>query len=227
MSETGALAYWFDIAPSVTGEWLDWYLQDHMPSRVGTTFVAGRCYEALGATSSHMVLFETATPEALLAPSYLELLKQVSDEDRQRRSWYSNPIRVICRVVGRSGRGTGSVLGVLRITDSQGASDEMIRATLNELLAAGRKVKGIGSAWVLQNDNSMRIRMDEARVTGHQDGSADWAILIEGGHQGDVEKALDLFEGIQAWRSLELGDAVTRGVYRLLYTMSQSDQAGI
>ena len=78
MSETGALAYWFDIAPEIRREWLDWYLTDHMPSRVGTAFVTGRCYEAIDATASHMVLFETPTPEDLLAPSYLALLRQVS-----------------------------------------------------------------------------------------------------------------------------------------------------
>ena len=41
MSEKGALAYWFDIAPEVRELWLDWYLSDHMPSRVGTVFFCG------------------------------------------------------------------------------------------------------------------------------------------------------------------------------------------
>ena len=96
MSEKGALAYWFDIAPEVRELWLDWYLSDHMPSRVGTVFSAGRCYEAIDASSSHMVLFETPEAEDLLAPSYVALLKQVSDSDRhlpgfigagQRHGW--------------------------------------------------------------------------------------------------------------------------------------------
>ena len=38
----GVLAYWFEIAPQVRGEWLHWYMHDHMPSRVGTTFVSGQ-----------------------------------------------------------------------------------------------------------------------------------------------------------------------------------------
>jgi len=68
MSKKGALAYWFDIAPEVRELWLDWYLSDHMPSRVGTVFSAGRCYEAIDASSSHMVLFETPEAEDTAKP---------------------------------------------------------------------------------------------------------------------------------------------------------------
>ena len=84
MSEKGALAYWFDIAPEVREMWLEWYLSDHMPSRVGTVFSAGRCYEAIDASSSHMVLFETPLAEDLLAPSYVALLKPLLQGPNQR-----------------------------------------------------------------------------------------------------------------------------------------------
>jgi hypothetical protein len=224
MRETGALAYWFDIAPTVTSEWLDWYLQDHMPGRVGTVFVSGRCYEALQATASHMVLFETTSPETLFAPSYLGLLSQVSEEDRTRRAWYSNPIRVVCRVGSRCGRGTGGVLGVVRITAAKNSLNEIARCLAENVVPVIAKATGIGAVWVLENDKSLRARIDEVRVTGHLDGSADFALLIEAGHQRNVDSALSLLNEIDAWRSLELGDAVTVGVYRLLYTMNQSDQ---
>jgi hypothetical protein len=46
-----------------------------------------------------MVLFETPSAEDLLAPSYVALLKQVSDSDRQRRAWYSQTVRATCRLV--------------------------------------------------------------------------------------------------------------------------------
>jgi len=224
MNETGALAYWFDIAPDVTAQWLDWYLHDHMPSRVGTVFVSGRCYEALEAGASHMVLFETASPEALFAPSYLGLLGQVSEEDRKRRAWYSNPVRVVCRVRTRSGRGTGSVLGVVRITSARASLNEIANCLAQHVVPVIAKARGIGAVWVLENDESLRARIDEARVTGHADGSADFALLIEAGQQRDVDDALNPLSEIRAWRDLELDDAVTTGAYRLLYTMNQSDQ---
>jgi hypothetical protein len=222
--DAGVLAYWFDIAPAVTGEWLEWYLHDHMPSRVGTTFVSGRCYEALEATRSHMVLFETSTPEALLASSYLALLKQVSEEDRQRRGWYSRTLRVTCRVAARSGRGTGSVLGVIRIGGARAQPADLRRCLAQHVLPALADAPRIGAVWLLENLPAIRARMDEVRVTGHQDGSADWAVLVEGGHEADIAAALARLENVAAWRQLEIGDAVSLERYRLLYTMNQSDR---
>lgn len=221
----GALAYWFDIAPEVTGEWLHWYLHDHMPSRVGTAFVTGRCYEALHATRSHMVLFETSTPEALLAPSYLALLNQVSDEDRQRRGWYSRTLRVTCRVQRRSGQGTGSVLGVIRIAGARASQADIGLCLAQDAVPALAAVPCIGAVWLLENDPAIRARMDQARVTGHQDGSADWAVLIEAGHETDVESALARLKELASWRALELGESVAFDRYRLLYAMTGSDRS--
>jgi hypothetical protein len=222
VSEAGALAYWFDIAPAVVDEWLDWYLHDHLPSRVGTTFVSGRCYEAIEAASSHMVLFETTTPEALLAESYLALLKQVSPEDKQRRGWYSNTIRVTCRVRARNGSGTGSVLGVIRIAGANAKRGDIEQCLLRDVVPALAGTPRIGAVWLLENDASIRQRMDAARVTGHQDGSADWAVLIEAGHEGDVKLATARLNDLASWRALQLGDAAVLGQYRLLYTMTKT-----
>lgn len=222
-AEAGALAYWFDIAASVVDEWLDWYLHDHMPSRVGSTFISGRGYEALQAPSSHMVLFETRTPEELLAPSYLALLKQVSPEDRQRRGWYSNAIRVTCRVRARVGRGTGGVLGVVRIGGARATTAAIEQCLVRDVVPVVAKMPRLGSVWLTQNDPSIRARMDSARVTGHKDGTADWALLIEAGHEADVASAMEALDQVATWRALELGAAAVCGRYRLLYTMTQSD----
>jgi len=219
----GALAYWFDIAPEVTGEWLQWYLHDHMPSRVGTVFVTGRCYERIAGEASHMVLFETATPEDLLGPAYLALLGNVSEEDRQRRGWYSNTVRVTCRVAGRSGRGIGGVLGVIRIRVDGSRLDQVRLGLQNDVLPKITSGERIGSVWVLENDKELRARMDAARVTGHQDGSADFAVLIEAGHDEDLAAVMDGVGQMDAWRALGLSETSVFERYRLLYTMTQAD----
>lgn len=222
---TGALAYWFDIAPAVVDEWLQWYLHDHMPSRVGTTFVSGRCYEAIHAASSHMVLFETGKPEELLAPSYLDLLRVVSPEDRQRRGWYSNTVRVTCRVPARQGSGTGSVLGVVRVAGATPQSADIAACLARDVVPALAAAPRIGAVWLLENDPSIRERMDAVRVTGHQDRSADFAVLIEAGHAADLSAATARLDAVASWRALALGDAVLVDQYRLLYAMTKSDHA--
>ena len=225
MSEKGVLAYWFDIAPEVRNLWLDWYLSDHMPSRVGTVFSAGRCYEAIDACRSHMVLFETPSAEDLLAPSYVALLKHVSDSDRQRRAWYSQTIRATCRVLSVLGSGAGGVLGVVRIRGAKASQSDIQTCLTQEILPLLGAFSSIGSVSVLCNDPSIRQRMDQVRVTGHQDGHTDWVILMEAGLERDVQQALKALDQSTAWQNLQLGEAVIHDLYRLLYVMVQSSPA--
>jgi len=225
MSEIGALAYWFDIAPEVRDEWLDWYLRDHMPSRVGTVFTAGRCYEAIDASTSHMVLFETPLAEDLLAPSYMALLKHVSDSDRQRRAWYSQTVRATCRVLSALGSGTGGVLGVVRIRGAKASQSDIQSCLTQDILPLLGAFSSIGSVSVLCNDSDIRRSMDQVRVTGHQDGHTDWVILMEAGLERDVQHAWKALDQSTAWQNLQLGEAVSHDLYRLLYVMVQSSDA--
>ena len=219
-ADTGALVYWFDIRPEIVADWLAWYLRDHMPSRVGTTFTTGRCFEALDADSSHMVLFETTTPEALLAPDYLRLLGTVSPEDRQRRGWYSNTVRMTARVRTRMGEGIGSVLAVARFDSALPAPDDGHRALNRDTLEAIAAIPGIGSVWVAQHDASIRAQMDQVRVTGHQDRSPAGSLMIEAARIEDADRALDLLTQQPAWKAAVANDAASVGRYRLLYAMA-------
>lgn len=214
---TGALIYWFDIRPDVVDDWLAWYLRDHMPSRVGTTFTTGRCFEAIDADASHMVLFETESPEALLAPDYLQLLSNVSDDDRKRRGWYANTVRMTARVQTRIGAGIGSVLAVARFDEStQGVESRQGR--LLEQLAT---VTGVGSVWIAEHDASIRARMDAVRVTGHQDRSARQALMIEASRDSDAAQALAMLSDAAHGQAQGGPSAVRIGRYRLLYAMAR------
>jgi hypothetical protein len=93
MKSQGALVYWFDLAPDIDDKWVDWYIRDHMPSRVGATFSAAHCFRAVGAKSAFLALYEAETAEALLAPEYLAMLRKPSMDDRLRRGWYLNTVR--------------------------------------------------------------------------------------------------------------------------------------
>lgn len=218
--ETGALIYWFDIDAAIVEDWLHWYLRDHMPSRVGTTFTTGRCFEAIDGPTSHMVLFETTTPEALLAPGYLTLLGTVSDEDRKRRGWYSNTVRMTARVRSRMGTGIGSVLAVTRLDHAPHHEGPRAEAPENLPLAKIASLPGVGSVWFAEHDASIRARMDQVRVTGHQDQSPYGAILIESARDTDAQQAQAI---AHAHLSRQAPDAAARacaGRYRLLYAMT-------
>lgn len=212
-TETGALIYWFDIRPEVVDDWLDWYLRDHMPSRVGSTFTTGRCFEAIDAPSSHMVLFETSSPEALLAPAYLQLLGTVSDDDRKRRGWYANTVRMTARVRTKLGSGVGSVLSVVRF-------DESLHTVSPTLMNDIAGIPGVGSVWLAEHDPSIRSRMDSVRVTGHQDLSAAGALMTEAATDSDAKLAISTFSSQEARTGAATPAAVTAGRYRLMYCMT-------
>lgn len=219
-TETGALIYWFDISPSIVDQWLDWYLRDHMPSRVGTTFTTGRCFEAIDGPASHMVLFETHTPEALLAADYLKLLGTVSDEDRKRRGWYANTVRMTARVQTRVRAGMGSILAVTRFdstTDDDSTDRDALGGLPAEPIAA---LAGVGSIWLADHDAKIRARMDEVRVTGHQDRSPQRAIFIEAARDTDALQAQAMVAEHLHAHSTRAADAASMGRYRLLYAMT-------
>lgn len=219
-SETGALIYWFDISPSIVGQWLDWYLRDHMPSRVGSTFTTGRCFEAIDGPASHMVLFETHTPEALLAPDYLRLLGTVSDEDRKRRGWYANTVRMTARVRNRMRTGMGNILAVTRF-DSTISDHNTGHDTLGGLPAESiAALAGVGSIWVADHDAGIRARMDAVRVTGHQDRSPQRALFIEAARDTDALQAQAMVAEHLRAQLPRAANAASMGRYRLLYAMA-------
>src|SRR3974390_3544005 len=107
MRGQGVLAYWFDLIPEVQHEWTDWYIRDHMPSRLGATFTGARCFRAVSGKPEFMALYETATIGALISPEYLSLLRNASEGDRLRRAWYQRTIRGCCRKIADVGYGQG------------------------------------------------------------------------------------------------------------------------
>lgn len=217
--ETGALVYWFDISPSVISDWIDWYLRDHMPSRVGTTFTTGRCFEAIDGPTSHMVMFETGTPEALLAPDYLRLLGTVSEEDRKRRGWYAQTVRMTARVRSRVRTGMGSVLAAIRIDAFAGGSPPESGAFEALPIDAVAAIPGVGSVWLAEHDPDIRARMDQVRVTGHQDQSPHSALFVEAASGADAAQAQSIIH-THFGRTSDRPAAITSGRYRLLYVMT-------
>jgi hypothetical protein len=116
-------------------------------------------------------------------------------------------------------------LGVIRFSGAPAVPEEVRRCLVEDVVPALARTPCIGAVWVVQNDPTLRARMDEVRVTGHQDGSADWAVFIEGGHDADLVNALACLSVVASWRSLGLHEIATTDRYRLLYTMTQSDRA--
>lgn len=220
MSARGLLAYWFDLAPECQAEWADWYIRDHMPSRLGATFTAARCLRSSSAEPQFMALYETPTPEQLIAPDYLALLRNASDGDRRRRRWYEHTVRGCCRVLADHGHGRGGVVCSIRYSPRVGAgamADQVGAGLAADLAGLAR----IGRATHLVADAAIRAKMDEARVTGHDDRAADRLLLIECSSDADAERALQHLHSDVRWREHADGPSIAIGTYRLLYAIAR------
>lgn len=84
------------------------------------------------------------------------------------------------------------------------------------------QTKRVGAVQVLEADNEIRTKMDQARVTGQADGSADWAIRVDAAREEDIAGAVARLQELRAWKDLGLMGTATIGSYRLLYSISSN-----
>lgn len=215
----GVLAYWFRLEPENHPEWIDWYIRDHMPSRLGTTFTGARCFQLADGSPWFMALYATPSAEALIAPAYLELLRGASEGDMRRRGWYLETTRGCCRKTADEGYGSGGVVGCIRYERT--GDDEQAAGHFAAIAAALQAVNGIGRVFCMDADPAIRAKMDEARVTGHDDASADRAVVVECSSEADVEAAFARLEQMPEWAAVAEPTSVRRETYRLLYAIAK------
>ena len=218
MMGQGVLAYWFDLLPEKQAEWADWYIRDHMPSRLGATFTGARCFRAVTGKPEFMALYEAESAEALISPEYLALLRNAPEGDRKRRGWYKNTMRGTCRKIEDVGYGQGGIVGTVRFSPKPATDANAIGAAVAADLA---KIERVGRVAFLEADAKVRAKMDEARVTGHDDTSADKIICVECSSEADFNASLEQLKQMPSWTGLADPKSVDIGCYRLLYAIGK------
>ncbi len=219
MPGQAVLAYWFNLAPNSFDEWADWYLRDHMPSRIDSGFLAAKCYRAADGGRSMFLFFEAATAEELMTPDYLAKLKQVSPDDKRRRAFYLDTVRATCRVRATIGRAGGGVCATVRFTIDPARAVETGRALEQTLMPDLARTERVGAVHLWQMDRDIRAAMDAVRVTGHADGYADWIVAIETVTEEDAAAARDRLYLHPLFKALGTAAEPQYDCYRLLYGM--------
>ena len=219
----GALALWLDVAPELDRETDGWYIDEHLPDRIDTgKYLRARRFEAVEGAPQYLSLFEASTPAALASEGYLSLVNKISDQSQRIRSGFSNVIRNTFDVRVSTGRGIGAVMASLRLKiDTAGNAQAAIGAMDVQISQLLREHGVVGVHW-MQAAPEVRAAMDSVRVTGHQDGSADYVLLIEASRVQDVRA---LREGALSTEALALSGWREDGfgIYGLLYEVSGFD----
>jgi hypothetical protein len=216
----GALMLWLDVAPELDSETDGWYIDEHMPERIDIGgYLRARRYVALEGAPAYLTLFEAQTPAALASEGYLRLVGRISAQSQRIRNGFSNVVRNTFAVRHSLGRGIGTMVASLRLTPADptraAAGAQALDAQLSRLL---RRHGVVGVHW-LQAAPEVRAQMDQVRVTGRSDASADYVLLIEATRVADLQAVR-----VDALSTATLGQSgwieQAFGIYSLMYEVS-------
>jgi hypothetical protein len=217
---TGALMLWLDVAAELDRETDGWYVDEHLPERIDIGgYLRARRYNAIEGGPAYLTLFEAQTPSALASDGYLRLVRRISEQSKRIRAGFSNVTRNTFAVRQSRGRGTGAVVGSLRLTlrepERAAAAAAAVDAQVPHLL---RHHGVVGVHW-LQAAPAIRARMDAERAVGQADAAADYVLLIEATRASEVKHvrgAVLTAAVIEQWGFAEQNFAI----YGLMYEVS-------
>ncbi len=199
----GLLAVWNDIAAEDEAEFNTWYVEEHVPERLGIPgILSARRYRDAAAPQSYAAIYDTASLAALTAPVYLERLANPTPRTRAIMPRFRNMTRAACEIAADCGalRAPGAVLATIELRAAPG---DAALAVLEAHAAAGRVRLAIPDAKATQVPNP------EAKMRGAPDRLPAPFVLVEGHDEDAVRDAA-------ARIARALGAARPERVFRLI-----------
>jgi len=93
-----------------------WYDHEHVEERVAITgFLSGTRYQAVSAERKYLGLYETESLEAFTSADYHAAFTRQTAWSVKNLQKMVNPMRRVCRVAHKHGKGSGSQLAVLTL----------------------------------------------------------------------------------------------------------------
>jgi hypothetical protein len=133
--DAGILAIWNDCAPAGRADYERWYMEEHLPERVGLPgFRFGRRYERIEAGREYFTFYEVEHPEVLASPAYLERLAHPTPRTRAVMPHFASMSRTICRKQTHLGSMTGGIALAVAIDDLADAARPLEGGYMQALL---------------------------------------------------------------------------------------------
>ncbi|MFP3440334.1 DUF4286 family protein [uncultured Pantoea sp.] len=103
-----------NISPQDEADFNMWYDKEHVAERVGITgFLSGTRFVAINASRKYLGLYETESLDTFTSEAYHAAFHHQTDWSVSNLQKMVNPMRRVCEISQRHGRGTGSFLAVL------------------------------------------------------------------------------------------------------------------
>jgi hypothetical protein len=133
--DAGILAIWNDCAAAGRADYERWYMEEHLPERVGLPgFRFGRRYERIEAEREYFTFYEALHPDVLASPAYLERLANPMARTRAVMPHFANMSRTVCRKREHLGCMTGGIALTVAIDNSADAASPLEEGDLRALL---------------------------------------------------------------------------------------------
>jgi hypothetical protein len=179
----GLLAVWNDIAAQDEAEFNAWYVEEHVPERLGIPgILTARRYRDAAAPLSYAAIYDIESVAALASPAYLERLANPTPRTRAIMPRFRNMTRAVCAIGSDFGplRSPGAVLATLELG---GAAGDGTLKILEANAGAGRLRLAIPDAKTTQGPNP------EAKMRGAPDRLPAPFVLLEGHDETAVRAA--------------------------------------
>jgi hypothetical protein len=175
-----AVAMWWDIAPEMRDEFLDWHTHEHHPERMGIEgFRRGSRWASASEATGFFVMYELAERATLLGPAYLERLNNPTPWSARMMPHHLGMVRVLADVVCSAGAGIARCVLTVRLSPLA-EKEQTLRQHLSELLPRLAQQRGVSGAHLLE---AAPVKSDamtqEQRIRGG-DATADWVVLLVG-----------------------------------------------
>lgn len=179
----GLLAVWNDIAAEDEAEFNAWYVEEHVPERLGVPgILTARRYRDAAAPLSYAAIYDIESVAALAAPAYLERLANPTPRTRAIMPRFRNMARAVCVIEADFGplRSPGVVLATLEL---DGAARNGVPEIPPASAGTGRLRLAVPDAKTTQGPNP------EAKMRGVPDRLPPPFVLLEGHDEAEVQKA--------------------------------------
>jgi hypothetical protein len=223
------LALWIDVDSASRDVCDHWYVHKHIAERMRLPgWRSARRFRAIGTTQpATLALYDVDTAEQLVSEAFLDLQRQVDENDRRMRATFSNVVRGTFRVAHHHTLGEGGSLLSLRFRAEDalfagGGAERWVASTLMPQLEALPGVVGIRLAI---SEPELRERHDANRKSGNEDAHAHWVLLIDVTEDDRLQPVVDHLINSDGLQRL-CREPVVLGRYRLIYT-AQSESLRI
>lgn len=222
-----AVAMWWSIRPEQRTEFGDWHSHEHFPERMSIPgFRRGSRWSSTTDAEGFFVLYELDEYEVLTSKGYLDRLNAPTPWSTKMMPHHLGMVRSQCRVIESFGGGVATSLATIRLSPQVGREADL-QADLSTTLGTLAHKPGLTGTHLLRTDTPRTSAPTTEQQIRGKDGAADWIVLLSGYDEDAVEAVIASQLSPGSLGSLGAQDNPTTGRYRLAFTMTAQDVAGV